>query len=51
MTYQNIMIDRIKILMSHSDCPICPLNYMCEQPGNDRSYCSEIKEWLNEQYI
>lgn len=48
MTYQNIMIDRIKEMIDYTDCDNCPLNNSCEI-GN--VICNEIKEWLNEQYI
>ena len=48
MTYQNIMIDRIKEMIDHIDCDECPHTNYCN-PGN--LICTELKEWLNEQYI
>ena len=50
MTYQNIIIDRIKTLIRNTECgsKYCPFEDECNDDGD---YCYEIMEWLNEQYI
>ena len=50
MTYQNIMIDRIKEMLMAVNCSakFCPFGEKCNDNGN---YCHEMIEWLNEQYI
>ena len=48
MTYQNIMIDRIKEIIISCDCTECTLTDQCTVKDN---YCIEILKWLNEQYI
>ena len=50
MTYQNIMIDRIKEILISKQCNSCPLIYECWDKNNG-NYCKELKDWLNEQYI
>ena len=50
MTYQNIMIDRIKVLIDTVDCSTgyCPFQNDCLP---NEPHCDKLKEWLNEQYI
>ena len=50
MTYQNIMIDRIKTLIENTNCSscYCPFEDECNDNGD---YCDELIKWLNEQYI
>ena len=47
MTYQNIMIDRIKILIDDFDCNKCQFQIKCK----NYKKCLELIDWLNEQYI
>lgn len=47
MTYQNIMIDRIKALIDDIHCNDCRLENNCY----NYKLCLEAIEWLNEQYI
>ena len=47
MTYQNIMIDDIKKLIMNIDCGNCCLRDSCK---SENLICTQIIEWLNEQY-
>ena len=51
MTHQNIIIDRIKKLIKTVDCFTCPFFRTCSNRNDNKHDCSEIIEWLNEQYI
>ena len=47
MTHQNIMIDRIKVLIDDFDCNECYFQSECK----NYKKCLELIDWLNEQYI
>ena len=51
MTYQNIMIDRIKEMIHQLDCIDCPMFKSCYDNIQSPDECKELIEWLNEQYI
>lgn len=51
MTYQNIMIDRIKGMLSVVHCSECPFYDSCDMERGKIEQCDKIDDWLNEQYI
>lgn len=51
MTYQNIMIDRIKEMLMSVNCSNCPFYNFCDMERDKIEQCDKINEWLNEQYI